>query len=72
MAPLYHRDAEEKGMGNTRRPDGDVGEFLQPAEQGIAHQENEEGLANRFFPSTLLQLLHPHFLQEKCCHPHPV
>lgn len=50
MAVLYHRDPEEKGMGNTRRPGGNLGDFLQPAERGIADQENGEGLTNQFFP----------------------
>ena len=33
-------------MGNIRRPVGDLGDFLQPAEQSIAGRENKEGLTS--------------------------
>lgn len=45
-AAFYHRDAEEKGMGNIRRPVGDLGDFLQPAERDIAVWENKKGLTS--------------------------
>lgn len=33
-AAFYHRDAEEKGMGNTRRPLGDLGDFFAACRAG--------------------------------------
>lgn len=45
-AAFYHRGAEAKGTQNIRRSAGDGGDFLQPAERGIACRENEEGLSS--------------------------